>query len=98
MGERGAEKADGARRFRIAEKLGDVLMLRGRYPEAAIRFKIALALTPDAITQAQIEGKLAELAFKCGDMKTAIEANERALRMLGNRVPRWSIPLRALFA
>ena len=91
IAERGAEKADHATRYRVAESLGDVLMLRGRYPDASIRFKAALALTTDTLTQAQIEGKLGELAFKCGDMKTAIEANERALRMLGNRVPRWSV-------
>ncbi|MBI2804954.1 MAG: protein kinase [Planctomycetes bacterium] len=91
IAERGAEKMDNATRHRVAESLGDVLMLRGKYPEAALRFKAVLALTTDAFTQAQIEGKLGELAFKCGDMKTAIEAIERALRMLGNRVPRWSV-------
>ena len=91
IAERGAEKADHATRYRVAESLGDVLMLRGHYPDAAIRFKTSLSLTTDTHTQAQTEGKLAELAFKCGDMKTAIAANERALRMLGNRVPRWSV-------
>lgn len=91
IAERGAEKADHATRYRVAENLGDVLMLRGRYPDAAIRFKAALELTTDTFSQAQTEGKLGELAFKCGDMKTAIEATERALRMLGNRVPHWSV-------
>lgn len=90
IAERGAENADDPVRYRVAESLGDVLMLRGHYPDAAIRFKAALALTTDTFSQAQAEGKLAELAFKCGEMKTAIESNERALRMLGNRVPRWS--------
>ncbi len=66
-------------------------MLRGRYPDARIRFKAALADTRDTLARAQIDGKLGELAFKCGDMKTAIKANERALRMLGNRIPHaWS--------
>ncbi len=88
---RGAEKADATTRYQVADKLGDVLMLRGSYPEAAVRFKTALALTTDSLSRAQTEGKLAEtLAFKCGDMKTATEADEHALRMLGNRIPRWS--------
>jgi eukaryotic-like serine/threonine-protein kinase len=90
IAERGAEKADYSTRYRVAESLGDVLMLRGRYPDAAIRFKAAMALTTDTLTQAQVEGKLAELSFKYGDMKTATETTERALRMLGNRVPCWS--------
>jgi two-component system sensor kinase len=91
IAERGAEHKDNSARFHVTSHLGDVLMLRGRYPEAELRFKAALTLTSDIHAQAQIEGKLAELAFKCGDMKTAVEANERALRMLGNRVPRFSI-------
>ncbi len=89
IAERGAANADAAIRYRVADKLGDVLMLRGNYPQAASCFQEALALTRDTFTQVQTQGKLAELAFKCGDMKTAIEANERALRMLGNRIPRW---------
>ncbi len=91
IAERGAEKADHATRYRVAESLGDVLMLRGHYPDAEIRFKAALSLTADTLSRAQTEGKLGELAFKRGDMKTANEATERALRMLGKRVPRWSI-------
>lgn len=91
IAERGAENADNATRYQVAENLGDVLMLRGRYPDAAVRFKAALALTTDTLSQAETEGKLGELAFKCGDMKAAIEAIEPALRKLGNRVPRWSI-------
>jgi two-component system sensor kinase len=90
IAERGAAAADEGMRHRVASSLGDVLMLRGRYPDAAIRFRAALASTSDTLSQAQTEGKLAELAFKQGDMKTSISANERALRMLGNRVPRWS--------
>jgi two-component system sensor kinase len=87
IAERGAESMDDSARFPVAEHLGDVLMLRGRYPEAAVRFQSALTLTSDICVQARIEGKLGELAFKCGDMKTAVEATERALKMLNNRVP-----------
>ena len=90
IAERGSKMADDTTRYRVAESLGDVLMLRGRYPDSAIRFQAALALTTNTLMQAKIEGKLAELAFKCGDMKTAIDAIERALMMLGCRVPQWS--------
>ena len=90
IAERGAEGTNEATRYQIAKSLGEVLMLRGRYPDAAIRFKAALTLTTNIVAQAQMAANLAELAFKCGDMKTAIDANERALRMLGCRVPKWS--------
>lgn len=90
IAERGAEKADRTIRFEIAQNLGNVLMLRGRYPDAATRFKAALSLTEDTLTRAQINGKLAELAFKCGDMDAAVAEFEKALLMLGCRVPRWS--------
>ena len=76
-------------KYRVAEGLGEVLMLRGRYPDAAIRFTTAMALTTDALMEAQLESKLGELAHKQGDMKTAINAIEGALRRLGYRVPRW---------
>ncbi len=77
-------------RYRIAEGLGDVLMLRGRYAEAAQMTETARELAAGDIAKAQIEGKLGELAFKQGDMKTAIEALERALKLLGRVVPSWT--------
>ncbi|MCI0377328.1 MAG: AAA family ATPase [Gemmataceae bacterium] len=91
IAERGVAADDRAGRFGIAEGLGDVFMLRGRYDEAAAQFEAALPLAEDSIAQANIEGKLGELAFKRGDIKTATERVERALRQLGKRVPRWSI-------
>jgi signal transduction histidine kinase/CheY-like chemotaxis protein/tetratricopeptide (TPR) repeat protein len=77
--------------FQIAEGLGDVLMLRGRYEEAARRMETALELGEGAVAKARIEGKRGELAFKQGDMRTAIDALERALVLLGQRVPKWSV-------
>ena len=88
--ERGARSADESTRYRVAEGLGDVLMLRGRYDEAARQFETARSLAQGDLDRAQIEGKLGELAFKRGDMRTAIEALERALRGLGKVVPRRS--------
>jgi signal transduction histidine kinase/CheY-like chemotaxis protein/tetratricopeptide (TPR) repeat protein len=83
--------ADQAVRYRIAEGLGDVLMLRGRYAEAARMTETARELASGDTAKAQIDGKLGELAFKQGDMKTAIEAIERALERLGHKAPQSSM-------
>jgi two-component system sensor kinase len=90
IAERGSTD-DQAIRYRIAEGLGDVLMLRGRYDEAVQKTQLARELADGVVAKAQIEGKLGELAFKQGDMKTAIESIETALRYLGNKVPQWSV-------
>src|SRR5262249_2259775 len=91
IAERAAADADKTTRYRIAEGLGDVLMLRGRYDEATRKTEMAAELAEGDVAKGQIEGKLGELAFKRGDMKTAIEHLERALQALGKRPPRWSI-------
>lgn len=88
--------AERATRFRIAEGLGNVAMLRGRYDEAAMQLEIALGLADGQSAQAEIEGKLGELAFKRGDVKTATIRIEHALRQLGRRVPSWSVAFLAL--
>ena len=87
---RGSANSDQATRYLITEGLGDVLMLRGRYDEAAQQTEAARELAEGEVAKAQIEGKLGELAFKRGDMKTAMHAIERALERLGHRVPQWS--------
>jgi two-component system sensor kinase len=89
IAERGAPSEQSIR-YQIADGLGDVLMLAGRYDEAARRNEDARELADGDVARAQIEGRLGELAFKQGDMKTAIEALERALRGLGQRVPQWT--------
>jgi two-component system sensor kinase len=86
---RGAAEGERVLRRRIAEGFGDVLMLHGRYPEAARELEEASALAEDPRTLARIEGKKGELAFKRGDVKQASRAIERALRLLGRHVPRW---------
>jgi two-component system sensor kinase len=63
-------------------------MLRGRYEEAAEQLEAARELAEGDVARAQIEGKLGELAFKRGDAGTAGAAIERALRVLGEPVPR----------
>ncbi len=89
IAERGAadESAGMAARRKVAEGLGDVLLMRGRYDEAGASLARARALAESAVQRAAIEGKLGELAFKRGDVRSASEALERALRLLGRRVP-----------
>ena len=91
IAERGVPDTDEATRYRIAEGLGDVLMLRGRYQPAAKMLQAASLLAKDNSTRAQIEGKLGELAFKQGDNKKTSEALERSLRLLGRKIPSGTI-------
>jgi len=106
IAERGVRQADEGTRKQVAEGLGDVLMLRGCYGEAAQTFEMARALAKERIEQVEIEGKLGELAFKQGDMKKASEAIERGLHIIGRPLPRrssffaplllWEIAIQAL--
>jgi PAS domain S-box-containing protein len=88
IAERGVALADVAARKHVAEGLGDVLMLRGKYEEAAAQLEVAAQLADDIVDKAEIGGKLGELAFKRGDVATASEEVERAVRLLGRRMPR----------
>ncbi|MDP9119295.1 MAG: AAA family ATPase, partial [Actinomycetota bacterium] len=85
---RGVHNADRATRITVAEELGEVLMLRGSYEESARWLGEARSLAPPGDRVATIEGKIGELAFKRGDVRTAADATERALRMVGRHVPR----------
>jgi two-component system sensor kinase len=85
---RGANSADRATQFTIAEGLGDVLMLRGHYDEAAQLFRRGALLGDDDFQRAKIQGKIGELDFKRGDIESATLAFENALRLLGKMVPR----------
>jgi tetratricopeptide (TPR) repeat protein/tRNA A-37 threonylcarbamoyl transferase component Bud32 len=87
IAERGVEGQVDGIWYRVAEGLGDVLMLRGRYQPAAQKFAAASLLAKDDFTRAQIEGKLGILAFKGGDNKASCEALERSLRLLGRKIP-----------
>jgi tetratricopeptide (TPR) repeat protein len=90
---RGATDADPATRLRVAEELGSLLMLRGSYEGAARWLGEARSLVPPGAHAAEIEGKIGELAFKRGDVRTAADAVERALGMIGRRVPRRGVVL-----
>ncbi len=85
---RGTRRAGRGRSNSVSyrRRLGDVLMLRGRYEAGGEDVSTAASLlAKDNLTRAQIEGKLGELAFKQGDIQTAIEAIERALGLLGHQ-------------
>jgi two-component system sensor kinase len=88
---KGADRKSASLRYRIAEGLGDVLMLRGEYNHAAQMFEgakfIAREIEGGTRSKAQIEGKLGEVAFKRGDMQRAAYSIQRALRLLGCYVP-----------
>ena len=79
---------DRAIRREVCEGLGEISLLRGRYDEAEQHFTDALGVCDDAATQAQIEGRLGELALGRGDVMTAAGRHERALRLLGEHMPR----------
>ncbi|MFO0914856.1 MAG: ATP-binding protein [Pirellulales bacterium] len=87
IAERGATSAGRSTQFRVAEGLGDVLMLRGEYDAAARQLEVAGQLARGNYAQAQIRGKLAELAFKRGMPVQAATDYETALRLLGTFVP-----------
>ena len=84
---RGDEGADEATRFRIAEGLGDVLLLRAHYDRANQQFQIARSLAKENVTLARIDGKCGYVCFKQGDMGNSAENFERALTQLGNPPP-----------
>ena len=88
IAQRGAEQMERSIQFRIAEGLGDTLMLRGHYAEAAPLLEQATELADGSLARAQIQSKLAELSFKRGDKEGATAGFENALRTLGRYVPR----------
>ena len=87
IAQRGALTADEATRYRVTAALGEVLLLRGQYDQAGYKFEAAAALAEGAFSQAQIRGKLGEVAFKRGDMERSIECFETALRIIGKKIP-----------
>lgn len=85
---RASEGAGHPVRFEVSAGLGDVTMLLGRYEEAREHFAVALDLAESDLARVEVEGKLAELAFKHGDLEASAAAAERGLRLLRHRVPR----------
>ncbi len=90
IAQRGTPTSDTQGRFLVAEGLGEVLMLRGRYDDASREFETARPIAQGEKATIAIESKFGELAFKRGDLKVAGEVLERSLRLLGQWVPRTS--------
>ena len=94
---RAREDADRQTRFRIESGLGNVLMVRGRYAEASEAFESAARFADGDVARAELQGKLAELAIKRGDMDQAVRDYESALKLLGTRVPQSQFMLLTFF-
>jgi len=83
----GIEPDDRESLLDVKTGLGDVLMLRGVYDEAAACFREALDVATDPARRAEIAYRLGELSFKRGEVPDSVEHLQSALRMLGRRVP-----------
>ena len=68
-------------------------MVRGAYEESARWLDEARSLVPPGERAAEIESRIGELAFKRGDVRTGAGSIERAIRMVGGRVPKRPIVL-----
>ena len=79
---------DARSRFLVADGLGEVAALSGRYREAQNYLEEAAGLTSDPMDEAAELGKLGEVAFRRGDQVAACEQLETAIRRLGGTVPR----------
>jgi two-component system sensor kinase len=83
IAKRGASRDSNDILFRIAEGLGDTLMLRGKYAEAEEMFEEAAGLAHDEFAKAKVQLKLSSLCFKRGDMEKATAGLESTLKLLG---------------
>ncbi|HVV11887.1 protein kinase domain-containing protein [Amycolatopsis sp.] len=87
IAERGAREAQAGIRSHVAEALGQILILRGRYDEAAARFEFALSLAEDDLAIARLEGQLGEVLFRTDDLESSVRHSESGLRVLGEHIP-----------
>ena len=87
IAERGATASDAETLKRIVKGLGEVYLLRGEYDNAEKQFRKQLQVVSDDFDRAEIEGKLGEIAFKRGDIESARHSLEKALCILGRKVP-----------
>jgi two-component system sensor kinase len=87
IAERGMSAAAPDVQYSVLESLGQILMLRGRYDDAAMRFERARTLADDTMSIAWIEGQLGELVFRRDDLDGAARHMEAGLRVLGEWLP-----------
>jgi len=88
IAQRGVTGAAREIQFAIAEGLGEVLMLRGKYDAAEGLFNVAADLAEGAQAEAGVRGKQGELRMKRGDMEGAAREFENGLMVLGTSIPR----------
>ena len=95
IAERAAGEADARVQFSIAEGLGDILMLRGKYTDAEQQFARAEQLAGDTLSRAEVFCRRGELLIKRGDMHAALEQFRQGLQAMRVRVPgsQWRISL-----
>lgn len=92
LADAGAMDVSSPARMGVLEGLGDVLRLRGKHDEAERSYMRAQALAATRLDRARLEGQRSESAFGRGDPAGASEMLERALRLLGWKVPAWHLP------
>ena len=97
IAERGSANSTVDVKYKIAIGLGECLMLRGRYIDAAPQFEKAASLAEGPLARAQATCKLGELSFKRGEMEAATFTFEQALRQLSRWVPRNSVSMFIFF-
>jgi two-component system sensor kinase len=95
IADRAAALRPNAMRFQIAEGLGSVQMLRGRYVEAGEQFNRAAGFAEGPESRAEVCCKRGELSIKRGDMHAALAQYSEGLRTVGFRVPTWRITVAA---
>ncbi|MEM7475722.1 MAG: ATP-binding protein, partial [Planctomycetota bacterium] len=79
---------DRHQRHEIEFGLANVVLLLGKYDDAALWLDYALSSAPQPIDAARVRLKQGDLAFKRGNKGEALDRFEQALRDAGNRVPR----------
>lgn len=76
-----------ALRFRIAEGLGDVLVMRGKYDRGNLHLETARQLAEGNLVQARVDSKRGWVGYKTGDMDSSSAHFHRALKATGSPVP-----------
>ena len=84
---RAAESGGDESRLIAAEGLGEVLSLQGCYPEALEQLRAARALATTRTVRAQLDWRIGEVGFRCGNVNDALIDLEGALVQLQRPVP-----------
>lgn len=80
--------ASGRARFELLRDLGTLLLADGAYERSEEPLTEARALVRDPLEVASLDARLAEAAFKRGQMRRTLEITERAMAQFDLRLPR----------